>query len=230
MSDRFRVGEILAGIGTVLLSMLMLFGQWVGATLAFDHPGLVYGGSPGINAMLSHANIHASGGVQYLGWFVVLVLAAAALSGLVFLARVATAKSTERPMLQGPIAFSFALLALIVILIDTLLFTPSLNAGLTPLQQTALQLGHLKLSGSLTTTGWLGVLCLVLMTVGSWIAFSDERTDTAAAKARTEALLRGVVTRPAPPADTPTPVVPDPAEGLDAEPNPPTAPSDGGTA
>src|ERR1700712_2517337 len=126
MSDRFRVGELLAAVGAVALTLLLFFGHWVGGTLSLDTPGLVYGGSPGANAQVLRSSVHVSGSVGHLGWFVVLVLAAAATSGLVFLFRVATAKNTERPMLQGPIVFSFALLALIILGLERLLFNATL--------------------------------------------------------------------------------------------------------
>ncbi len=227
MSDRFRAGEILAGIGAVLLTVLLVFGHWVGATLSFDHPEKVFGGSP---SAAPNFSIHVTGGVRNLGWFPVVMLVIAAVAGLLFLYRVATAKNTERPMLQGPVAFTFALLALIVLLIAALLFNPTLNAQLSPLEQSALNLGHLKLSGGLTTTGWIGALSLLLIVVGSWIAFADERTGTAAAKARTAALLENVVPRPAPPATGTASATPDPAEGLDPAPRFTNPSAEGGAA
>src|ERR1700710_1762823 len=131
MSDRFRVGEILAGIGAVALTLLVLFGHWVGATLTFQHPNVPFGQQSGLNQALANASLHATGGIGYLGWFSVLMIAIAAIAGLVFLVRVITAKNTERPMLQGPVAFTFALLALLILLIQDLLFTPTLDAKLS---------------------------------------------------------------------------------------------------
>ncbi len=67
-----------------------------------------------------------------------------------------------------------------------------------------MQGGDLVRSASFETDvalgGWLGLGSLLLLVIGTWTAMSDERKNTAAAKARTETLLSRVPVRPAPPA------------------------------
>lgn len=177
MSDRVRLGELLAGIGAVGLTVLLLLADW----LSFDAKVLgagVQGTLPAIGA-----------GARDLGWFAFLVTVLAAIAGVLYLVRVLTAHTTERVMLQAPVAFAAAKFAFVVDAVRLLIFTPgdtlSPGAGLPQVQ----------VEGSVALGGWLGLAALLLLAVGAWISMEDERTQAAGSKAQTEALLADVEPR-----------------------------------
>lgn len=179
MSDRVRTGELLAAIGAVGLSVLLAFGAW------FSYEVVTPSGRFAITGAV---------GARHLGWFALLVTALAAIAGVLFLVRVLTSETTERPMLQAPVAYAAALFALIVDLVRMLIFTPDVTVG------GGRMLPETALPADIALGGWLGLAALLLLVVGTWTAMSDERKNTAASKARTEALLGGIPVRPAPPA------------------------------
>ncbi len=179
MSDRVRTGELLAAIGAVGLSVLLAIGVW------FEYSLLLPRGD---------SYITGSVGAGSLGWFALLVTVIAAIAGLIYLVRVLTSPTTDRPMLQAPVAYATALLALLVVAVRMLIFTPDVTVSGGALR------GERTFPTEVAPGGWLGLLCLVLLVVGTWIAMADERKNTAAAKARTEALLGSIPVRPAPPA------------------------------
>lgn len=221
MQDRIRIGEVLSGVGAVGLTLLLIFGDWFELKVGLQLP------------MLDPLVAGETFGADRLGWFLVFLLACAALAGLVFLFRVLTAPTTERIMLQGPVAFAVSLIALIGLLIR-FIFRPELPVEAQLARRAAELLEQRRgidtiFETGLTTAGWLGLLSLLLITVGSWIAIADERTDTAAAREQTERLLAEVPVRPAPPAQGAVPasdasVVADDAIGIDpADPSGPAS-------
>lgn len=182
MQDRIRIGELLAGVGAIGLTLLLIFGQWFAVEATTRGP-------------VAGATFLETAGSDRMGWLLLILMAAAALAGLIFLFRVLTARTTARVMAQGPVAFAVGSLALLVGLIRLLVFSPELPS----LIQAAETLGVLEIDTGLTTAGYLGLLCLALIPIGSWIAIADERDDTPAARAQTQALLADVPVRPAPP-------------------------------
>lgn len=216
MSDRVRTGEILAGIGAVGLAVLLCFGAW------FSYDVVLPGGQYTLSGAV---------GAKHLGWFALLVTILAAVAGLLALVRILTATTTERVMLQMPVAFTAAFFALIVDAVRMLIFTPGLT--IAPQGQLAQNVGtqpiplDLKVAGG----GWLGLLALLLLAAGTWIAMADERRDSPAAKARTEGLLAAVPVRPAPPAvGTPVTAADAPAADALGDPSEPSTPSTGESA
>jgi hypothetical protein len=188
MSDRVRTGELLAAIGAVGLAVLLAFGAW------FSYGVVMPGGTESLSGSV---------GARHLGWFALAITAAAAIAGLILLTRVITSESPDRVMLQGPVAFVLALFALLVDFVRMLLFSPQLTIRPFVAPPNTLPLGsnvEVRVPSEIALGGWLGLLALVLLVVGTWISLSDERKDTAAARARTEALLAQVPVRPAPPA------------------------------
>lgn len=179
-----RIGELLAALGAVALAALLAFGAW------FDYDVVSQDGQFSVTGAV---------GARSLGWFALLLVVLAAAAGLIYLARVLTARSTEPPMLQAPIAFVAALFALLVASVRMLLFTPNVEVEFG---QAATRLGirGAELPAEIALGGWLGLLALLLLTAGTWISMADERSDSAAARAQTEALLADIPVRPAPPA------------------------------
>ncbi|MFT4034794.1 MAG: hypothetical protein QM679_04365 [Patulibacter sp.] len=184
MSDRFRLGELLATIGTIGLVILLAFGAW----LSYEQ-------------VLPGGEFAATGavGVRHIGWFALIAVALAAIAGLIFIVRVLTAATTERPMLQAPVAYASALFALLVCAVRLLIFTPDITVKTGRLARD-LGVSALSVDAQVSLGGWLGLGALLLLVAGTWIAMSDERKDSPAAKARTAALLATVPVRPAPPA------------------------------
>jgi hypothetical protein len=186
MSDRVRTGEILAAIGAVGLSVLLAFGAWFSYDVVSD--GARY-------------SITGAVGARHLGWFAVFLTALAAIAGVLFLVHVFAAKTTDRPVLQAPVAFFAALVALLVNLVRMLVFPPEVTIDFGS-NAARVGAGRATLPTEIATRGWLGLLAVLLLVVGTWIAMSDERKNTAAAHARTEALLGPIPVRPAPPVTT----------------------------
>ncbi len=186
MSDRFRTGELLAAIGAVALTVLLVFGIWFSYDVAL----------PDGQSMLS-----GSVGARHLGWFAVLFTGLAAIAGLLFLVRVVASDTTDRAVLQAPVAFAAALFALIVDLVRVFVFPPDVTIEVGRLAP-SLGVPSLRLGTDLAGGGLLGLLALLFIVVGTWIAMSDERKNTPAARRQTEALLAQSPVRPAPPVGT----------------------------
>lgn len=206
MSDRVRTGEILAAIGAVGLAVLLAFGVW-----------FKYG------VTLPDGRFALTGGVgaSHLGWFALAVTIFAAIAGLLALVRILTAPTTERIMLQLPVAYATALFALVVDLVRMLIFTPDVTITIAdPAIAQRVGVRAIETSGSVAGGGWLGLAALFLLVIGTWIAMADDRTDAAGTRARTEAILAATPPRPAPPADG--------APGT--TPIPPTTPATGESA
>lgn len=190
MGDRVRVGEVLAAIGAIGLAFLLAFGAW------YDYE------SQPVRAGGDLYVLSGAVGSRYLGWFALLTAAASAASGLVFLARVITSRTTERPMLQAPVAYAFSAFALLVVGLRLILGDPKVTLQASSLASDLRDSGleSLPLETSVALGGWLGLAAIWLIVVGLWIAMSDDRVHAKGPKARTAALLSTVTTRPAPPA------------------------------
>ncbi len=195
MGDRVRVGELLAAIGSIGLALLLAFGAW----FDYESPPVTVrgaGGGPGGEAFALSGAV----GSRYLGWFALLLAAAAAFAGLIYLARVLTSKTSERPMLQAPVAYAFALIALIALTLRLLFGNPTVTLKAADVDPAlgAGQFVGLALPTDVALGGWLGLASVFLIVVGTWHAMADERTKSKGARARTEALLAGVTPRAAP--------------------------------
>lgn len=214
MSDRVRIGELLAAFGAVALAVLLIFGSWFSYDFAVPEIGQAVSGAVGSS---------------HLGWFALLFTALAAIAGLLFLLRVLTSDAPDRPVLQAPIAYAAALFALIIDLVRVFVFPPSVTLQVGELLP-SLGIPELTVDADLSGGGILGLLALLLLVVGTWISMADERKNTSAARAQTEALLAQSPPRPAPPAgptpDSDTDVVAQDQLGDASEPSsPPTGDS-----
>lgn len=205
-----RTGELLAAIGAIGLALLLAVGSWFSYSVAITGTDAVTGAV----------------GARHLGWFAVLFTFLAAIAGLLFLLRVLTAPTTERIMLQAPIAFIAAVFALLVDAVRMFVFPPEIEASGGVLAKA------IEVSADVSAGGFLGLGCLLLIAAGSWVAMADERKGTAAAKVQTQLLLEDIPVRPAPPAGG-TPETDADAIAQDAVPDvssdPSTEPSDAPT-
>ncbi|MBJ7472169.1 MAG: hypothetical protein JHD16_12760 [Solirubrobacteraceae bacterium] len=193
MGDRVRVGEVLAAIGSIGLALLLAFGAW----FDYESPPVRTSG-PGESSVFV---LSGAVGARALGWFAVLIAAAAAAAGLVYLFRVLTSKTTQRPMLQAPVAFAFGLLAFFALVFRLVVNSPTvtLKAGDLDPALEAGQFVGLALATDVTFVGWLGLMSATAIMVGTWHAMADDRTTSKAARQRTRDLLDAIPVRPAPP-------------------------------
>lgn len=218
MGDRVRLGEVLVAAGSIVLAVLLVIGAWFEVAEATVK-----------NTRGNAAAFVAAGttGATELGWFALLLAGAGAASALWYIVRVLTAKTTERPMLQAPIAYAWGALAFIALFVRLVIAVPDYEfelAGET-----------LAVPMTVTSGGWIGLAAGWMIVVGLWIAMSDDRVAAKGPKARTAALLASITTRPAPPATggAPSPdasVVADDALPVEDAPFNPSIRPSGGTA
>lgn len=185
MGDRVRVGEVLTAAGAIVLTVLLFVGVWFEVAEATV-----------VTARGNGAAFVAAGtaGATQLGWFAFLLACASAASALWFTVRAITSKTTERPMLQGPVAYTFALFALIALFIRLVVAVPDYDFTV-PGGET------LSVPMSVASGGWVALAAVWLIVVGLWTAMSDDRVNAKGPRARTAALLGGIPVRPAPPAN-----------------------------
>ena len=224
MGDRIRLGELLAAIGAIGLAILLGFGAWY----TYDSAGV----SAPAKAETVPAQFAVSGavGASYLGWFALLIVALAGIAGVIFFARVITlGASPERAVLQAPIAFVASFFAFFVLLVRLLVGQPEVT--LSGDQARLVGIADVPLPTEVALGGWLGLLCVALLMVGTWISMHDDRTASPAAKRQTERLLRDVPARAVPRvpghADPESAVVADGAAPTDDD---PTIPAPGASA
>lgn len=182
LGDRIRLGEQLVLVAVIALLVLLPFGTWF--QLGAPNPDR---GLPG--------GVYVSGteGAWHLGWFAFAVACVAELAGLVYVVRIFARRTTDRVMLQAPVAFAFGLFATLVVLVRTVLFTPGFDETFAVSGRERVSTVHFD--GVVTAGGWLGLIALAVIPLGAWIAMYDERTDSLGAIARTAALLRDVEPR-----------------------------------
>lgn len=224
MGDRVRIGELLAAIGTIGLALTVGLLDWFDGSLTASGAGA---------SSIPEQSVGLDAGT--LGWFALLILAATFIAGLVYLLRVLTATSPERPMLQAPIAYAFSGFAFLVLLVRLFVFQPgtSIDEVSGDYTLTAAQLTQVTPDVSLAIGAWLGLASVFLLVIGTWYSMADERTGSAAAKRHTADLLKDVPVRPVPhvpaPAESEATVVADDAIGTDPA-NPSSRPASGGPA
>ncbi|MDO9356536.1 MAG: hypothetical protein Q7T55_22755 [Solirubrobacteraceae bacterium] len=227
MGDRIRIGELLAAIGTIVLIVSLVALDWFEGKLGFPSNVALL---PGDAGAITPVGLDAGA----LGWFAFATLIVTILSSIVFFLRALTARGPERPMLQGPIAYTIAGFTFLVILVRVLIFQPGSSpdalSGDVLLPAELVKVATVDISVELG--GYLGLLAVFLIVIGLWIALGDERTGSAAAKAHTAALLAASPVRPVPVAvSAPNPdasVVAD--DAIPTDPSSPADPASGGPA
>jgi hypothetical protein len=116
------------------------------------------------------ADWFSGGGVKQSGWsslgwaLIVLIVALLATAAVVLVATAVKAKPAI-VVGSGVILSALSIVTLVVALLRVLLFQPALDMGL----------GNDAVS--VEVAGYLGLLALVAITAGAWIAMGDERTE-----------------------------------------------------
>jgi hypothetical protein len=227
MGDRIRIGELLAAIGTIGLIVSLAALDWFEGTIGFpSNVALV----PGEAESIPSVGLDAGA----LGWFAFATLIVTLLATVVFFIRALTGRGSERAMLQGPIAYAISGFTFLVILVRVLIFQPGSSAdavsGDLLLSAELVKVAEVRISVELG--GYIGLLSVWLIVVGLWIAISDDRTSSKAAKAQTAALLAASPPRTVPAdASAPNPdasVVAD--DAIPTDPSTPADPASGGPA
>lgn len=175
---RLRSGEVLAGAGALGL-FLLLFTDW------FEAP--VVGLAPGFQAV-SAGN---TTGWSSLGWFLVAMLVLLILVAGALVVLTVRAERVALPVAAG-VAGSFLGILTTMVLAVRLLTQPGLGVDAP---------NHLV---DVEVPAYLGLLCVVAMTVGAWRSIADERTDAP------ESAYTPPPARPAPPREDPAGADPEP--------------------
>lgn len=222
MGDRIRLGELLAAIGAIGLAILLGFGAWY----SYDSQNLVVPANAETFRPTAEYAISGAVGAAHLGWFALLIVALAAVAGIIFFSRVITlGASPERAVLQAPIAFVASVIAFWVLLVRLVFGRPevTLDGG----QANIVGVDQLPIPTDVALGGWLGLVSVALLAIGTWISMHDDRATSAGAKARTEALLADVPVRSVAhvpgQADPEASVVADDAAPTDDDPSTPTS-------
>jgi hypothetical protein len=184
--SRLRAGELLALAGSIALFALM-FGTWAapeGSLLKSPAAELPPGADSAANSAVSgYVSSAAESGWSSLGWFLVAMLVVMMLAGL--LLAVLTVTERDTPVLAVAtfvLASGFGIITSVVLLIRLTLAQPALAYGFPDSQV------------DVRGIAWLGLLALITITAGAWIAMGDERTDAATST------VPEIPVRPAPPA------------------------------
>lgn len=183
MGDRVRVGELLTAAGAIVLTVLLIVGVW----FEIDESTVTFRDGAGAAFVAA-----GTAGARQIGWFAFLLAAASAASALWFMARVLASKTTERPLLQAPVAYAWAIFALVALFVRLVVAVPDYDLDLAG-ETVAVPM-------SVAPGAWVAFAAVWLIVVGLWIAMSDDRTTAKGPRARTAALLGSITTRPAPPA------------------------------
>ncbi|MDQ8043224.1 MAG: hypothetical protein AAGC46_09465 [Solirubrobacteraceae bacterium] len=227
MGDRFRIGELLAAIGTIGLALSLGLLHWF-------QPAFDMNRKANSAALSTYPHNLKSLDAGVLGWFAFVILFLAIIAGIVFFLRALTAPDSERPMLQAPYAYVISGFAFLVLVWRLFLFQPGPSAdavsGRTLLSAQQILAAHVDVT--LAAGAWVGFVSVTLMMLGFWFAMYDERTGGRGARRQTDALLADVAPRAVPhvpaPADPDAAVVADDAVATD--PSSPSSPASGGPA
>jgi hypothetical protein len=179
-ADRLRRGEfvLLAGLLALFAS---LFLKW----FSIDR---VDSNSRGVVVSVFGS---ASAGWAYLGPFWVLLLvvtAAAGLAAVVLAARAGAGRPTYGAVSAVVLGTFVSWLVLLLLLVRVLLARPTPSANdlgsdaIVSAQATTgslVDLGRAQAHLGLATGAWIGLLGLLLLAVGFWMAVADDRTDAA---------------------------------------------------
>ncbi|MEV4419268.1 hypothetical protein AB0L40_04735 [Patulibacter sp. NPDC049589] len=223
---RLRRGEQVAIVGLVLL-VVSLFLRW----FDIDRISAPSGGSASFSVFGSTQH-----GWGYLGhpWIELLVVAAVAvIVAIAFAARAGAGRPTFGAVISVVVGVGVAALVLLLTVLRVLVFTPSprvtdLGSGsiISTLATTdsATDLSQAEAHLSPAFGAWIGLLALVLLLVGSWIAMADDRSGAAESAVVPPAPREVPPLRPATPA--PRPVAEDPGA---VDPGPPADAADAAT-
>jgi hypothetical protein len=183
---RLRVGEITAGAGALLLTVLLFLDWAKPETSVLRDPGAEL--PRNLNAVADRAvgafvDRLAQSGFSTLGWVLVAMLVLLILSALALV--ILTVAERETPVLPvvAAVATTFwAAVVFLVLLVRLTLAQPDLGLGLPDDRV------------NLLAPAWLGLLCVALIGAGGWLTLRDDRLQSPASEPPQ------VPVRPAPPA------------------------------
>lgn len=167
---RLRVGELVAGGGALLLT-IMLFLNWAQPELRVrTAPGVTLS-SPLQNAADSvlgaAAHRLAESGWSTLGWLLVLMLLVAIVGGFGLVALTLTERDTPvLPVVAAVTVTTWSLFTAFVLFLRLTLFQPGLSVGLDDADVNVLG------------PAWFGLLGLVAIAAGGWLTLRDDRLDS----------------------------------------------------
>jgi hypothetical protein len=171
---RLRIGEITAGAGALVLSVL-LFLDWA-------KPETSVLRDPGADLPLGPDRL-AQSGFSTLGWVLVVMLVVLILCAVALAILTVTERDTPVLAVVAAVATTFwALAVFLVLLVRLTLAQPDLGLSLPDDRVNIL------------APAWLGLLCVALIGAGGWLTLRDDRLQSPASEPPE------VPVRPAPPA------------------------------
>ena len=155
---RLRGGELLAGVGAVVL-LVSLFLDWFAVLPPSALAPALKPGEDVIDVTLPFDS-PLSSGWDGLGWLVLAVAAAAIALGGWLVVATATVRPVTQVVAAAVLTASVAPIALLTLLLRALVFQPGPN------ELTTVPYG-----------AWIGLAGAAALTVGAWWSLADERTD-----------------------------------------------------
>jgi uncharacterized integral membrane protein len=171
---RLRSGELLAGVGAVVL-FLSLFLDWF---------------EPEVKPRITETSGHVVGPEQHvsgwtsLGWVMIVVLLAVIVLAIWLAASTLFAATVSQPVAAGVLLSAVGSVALGALVVRVAIVQPDLGIGL-PDELVAVR-----------WPAYLGIAALAAVVAGGWISMGDERTDAP------ESAATPPPARPAPPERT----------------------------
>lgn len=183
---RLRLGETVAGLGAVLLTVMLCLDWAKPETRVRTAPGVTLS-SPlrdtANQVMGRFVDQFAQSGWSALGWFLVLMLVVSIAGGLALVALTLGERDTPvLPVVTSVLTTSWSALTALVLLIRLTLAQPGLAFGWSDRDVDIL------------APAWIGLLALVAIGAGSWLTLRDDRLDSPLS------VPPEVPVRPAPPA------------------------------
>jgi FtsH-binding integral membrane protein len=172
---RLRGGELLAGVGAVVL-LVSLFLDWFDVPPSAMEAQIRRTGVDQIDVSLPR-DVWAASGWDALGWPVLAVAAAAIALGVWLVFATATVRPVTQVVAADVLTATIGTLALVVLALRALIFQPGPN------ELTTIRYG-----------AWIGLVGAAALAVGAWWSLADERTDAP------ESAYVPPAPRPAPPA------------------------------
>jgi hypothetical protein len=167
---RLRLGETVAGIGALLLTVMLCLDWAKPETRVRTAPGVTLS-SPlqdtANRVMGRFVDQFAQSGWSALGWFLVLMLVVSIVGGLALVGLTLAERDTPvLPVVTAVLTTAWAGLTAIVLLIRLTLAQPGLD------------LGWSDRDVDILAPAWIGLLALLAIAAGSWLTLRDDRLDS----------------------------------------------------
>jgi hypothetical protein len=156
---RLRGGELLAGVGAVVL-LVSLFLDWFAVRMPAAPAQVHRSGVDEIGVSLPGSRGYSASGWDTLGWLVLAIVAAAIVLAVWLVVATAIPRPVTEVIAAAVLATTVGTVAFVMLALRAFVFQPGANAV------TELRYG-----------GWIGLAGALALAVGAWWSLADERTD-----------------------------------------------------